>query len=206
MQGGALDKGLCQKAEEKFHDKLKDTEVARQYKIKLRDAVWRGNITVNEASFARAPKTTYPMEQLIGNLQLDESDWLDRFPCQIMVDMVCQGYVIKYMVIVNDMPVDELYDTGVSMTCMAKRFFDTLAMKPKLIPCNRSIAGAGSKTLRWVGECFIHLQIGKRVFRDWVVVIDNLRHKYILGQVLYRSYWFGTSYSTTGKHYITING
>ena len=38
-----------------------------------------------------------------------------------------------------------------------------------------------------------------------MVVIDNLRSKYILGQVLHRSYWFGTGYSTTGKHYITIN-
>ena len=39
-----------------------------------------------------------------------------------------------------------------------------------------------------------------------VVVIEHLRHKYILGQVLHRSYQFSTSYSTTGKHYITING
>ena len=123
-----------------------------------------------------------------------------------MVDKVCQGHIIKYKVIVNDIPVDALYDTGVSMSCMAKWFFDTLAIKPKLIPCNRSIAATGGKTLRPVGECFIHLQIGERVFRNWVVVIDNLRNKYILGQVLHRSYWFSTSYSTTGKHYITING
>ena len=39
-----------------------------------------------------------------------------------------------------------------------------------------------------------------------MVVIDNLRHKYILGQVLHRSYQFSTGYSTTGKHFITING
>ena len=38
------------------------------------------------------------------------------------------------------------------------------------------------------------------------MVIENLRHKYILGQVLHRLDWFDTGYSTTGKHYITING
>ena len=59
------------------------------------------------------------------------------------------------------MPVNALYDTGTSMSCMAKRFFDTLTMKPKLIPCNQYIAGTGGKILRLVGECFIHLQIGK---------------------------------------------
>ena len=93
------------------------------------------------------------------------------------------------------------------MSCMAKRFFDTLPMKPKLIPCNRFIAGMGAETLRQVGKCFACLQIGKiRVFSDRVVVIDNLRCKYSLGQVLHRLYQFSTGYLTTGKHYITING
>ena len=104
------------------------------------------------------------------------------------------------------MPVNVLYDTGMSMSCMAKRFFDTLAIKPKLIPHDRYIAGVGCKALRLVGKCFIQLQIGKRVFRDRVVVIENLRCKYILGQVLYRSCQFHTRYSITGTHYITING
>ena len=62
------------------------------------------------------------------------------------------------------MSMDVLYDTGTSMSCMAKWFFNTLPIKPKLIPCDRYITGAGGKTLRPVGECFIQLQIGKRVF------------------------------------------
>ena len=103
------------------------------------------------------------------------------------------------------MLVNALYDTCASMSYMAKWFFDTLLIKPKLIPCDRYIAGVGGKTLRPVAERFVKLQTGKWVFWDRVVVIENLRHKYILGQVLHRSYWFGTGYSTTGKHYITIN-
>ena len=152
---------------------------------------------------------TYTMtqtEQLLGNLQLDESDWLDRFPCQVTVDEVCQGHIIKYKVMVNDVPVNVLYDTGMSMSCMAKWFFDTLPMKPKLISCNRYIAGMGGETLRPVSKYFFCLQIGWNIFWDRLVVIKNLRHKYILGQVLNRSYWSGTSYLTMGKHYITING
>ena len=38
------------------------------------------------------------------------------------------------------------------------------------------------------------------------IIIQNLKHNYILGQVLHRAYRFGMGYSTTGKHYITING
>ena len=37
-----------------------------------------------------------------------------------MVDKVCQGHIIKYKVIINDMPVDALHDAGASMSCMAK--------------------------------------------------------------------------------------
>ena len=37
-------------------------------------------------------------------------------------------------------------------------------------------------------------------------MIQNLKHEYILGQVLHRAYRFSTGYSTMGKYYITING
>ena len=64
------------------------------------------------------------------------------------------------------MPVDALYDTDASMNFMAKRFFVPCNMKYKLISCNWSIAGVGGEILRLVGECFVHFQIGYRVFRD----------------------------------------
>ena len=77
LWGEHLIKDCVKLAKEKSQDKQKDTDLARCYKNKLRDAVWRGNITINEVSFARAPEMTYSMaqmEQLLGNLQLDESD------------------------------------------------------------------------------------------------------------------------------------
>ena len=43
-------------------------------------------------------------------------------------------------------------------------------------------------------------------FQDRVIVIENLKCNYILGQVLHRNNRFGTGYSITGRHYITING
>ena len=150
--------------------------------------------------------STEQMEQLLGNLQLSDSDWLDRYPSQVTVDEDCHGHVIKYKITVNNMPVHMLYDTGVWMSCMAKRFVDTLPINPKFIPCNRFIAGAGGEALRLVGKCFIQQWIGKKVFRDRVVVIRNLQHKYILGQILHRLYQFGAVYLTTDRHYVTING
>ena len=79
-------------AKEKSRGKQKDTDMAKCYKNKIWDAVQRGNITINEVSFTRIPEMTYSieqMEQLLRNLQLDDSDWLDRYPHQITVDEVC---------------------------------------------------------------------------------------------------------------------
>ena len=61
-EGEHLIKDCVKLTREKCQDKQKDTEVARWYKNQLRDAVQRGNITVNKSSFARAPDTTYSME------------------------------------------------------------------------------------------------------------------------------------------------
>ena len=71
---------------------------------------------------------------------------------------------------------------------------------------NRNISGAGGEALVPMGECFFQLQIGKKIFRDRVIIIKNLKCNYSLGQVLHKTNRFGTSYSTTGRHYITING
>ena len=111
--------------------------------------------------------------------------------------MVCRDHLIKYKVTVNNVPVHVLYDTGTLMSCIAKRVLDTLPINTNLIPCNRYIACIGGEVLRPVGKCFVQLQIGKKIFRDRVLVIENLWHKYMLGQVLHRSYEFGTGYLTT---------
>ena len=44
------------------------------------------------------------------------------------------------------------------------------------------------------------------MFRDRVIVIENLSREYILGWVLHRDNRFGMGYSTDGRHYITLNG
>ena len=44
------------------------------------------------------------------------------------------------------------------------------------------------------------------MFRDRVMVIEDLMRDYILGQVLHRDNRFGMGYSTNDRHYITLRG
>ena len=108
-----------------------------------------------------------------------------------------------YKVRVNNIQVDALYDMGASI--MAKCFYNKIQNRPKLTKCNRNISSASGKALIPVGECFVQLQIGEKVFRDRAIVIQNLKCEYILGQLLHRAYRFSMGYSTMGKHYTMVN-
>ena len=92
------------------------------------------------------------------------------------------------------------------MSVMSHQFFNTLETKPTLIKCSRSVSGSGGGVIIPVGQCFVSVQISSKVFRNKVTVIENLKRNYILGQMLHRDNRFGTSYSTNGRHYITLNG
>ena len=123
-----------------------------------------------------------------------------------MIDEASSGNVTLYKVRINSKQVNALYDTGASISVMAKHFCDKLQSKPKLAKCSRNNSNASGKALIPIRECFVQLQIGKMLFRDRVIVIQNLKYEHILGQVLHRAYRLDTSYSTTGRHYITVNG
>ena len=167
-------------------------------KDKIIQKAKKDNISINEATFSTGQESTYSVEQakqLSGNMQFSDcefrSDWLDRYIQEVTIDEINLANVILYRVKVNNLEVEALYDTGMSISVMSKHFFDRLQNKPKLIRCNRSISGAEGEALVPVGECFIQLQIGKRTFQDKVIVIENLKCNYILGQVLHRNNRFG---------------
>ena len=56
-----------------------------------------------------------------------------------------------------------------------------------------------------INKCFFSVKISSVVFRYRVIVIENLKRKNILGQVLHRDNRFSTGYSTNCRHYITEN-
>ena len=99
---------------------------------------------------------------------------------------------ILYKVRVNNTTIEALNDTGASNSVMSCQFYNKLENKPNLIACNRSVSGADRGTLTTAGECFVQLQISNKICRDRVIIIENLKRSYILGQVLHRGNRFGT--------------
>ena len=96
-----------------------------------------------------------------------------------MVDEASSGNVILYKVRINNLQVNALYDTGVSITVIEKHFYNKVQNEPKLSKCGRNILNTSGEALIPVGECFDQLQISIKLFRDRVIVIQNLKHEYI---------------------------
>ena len=113
---------------------------------------------------------------------------------------------ILYKVRVNDWLVTALFDTGVSMSVISTRFFNSLKHKPKILQCSRTLGGAGGEALIAKGECFLQIKIGKQTFRERLVITNNLNCHYIIGAVIQRSYHITAGFSITGRHFLSANG
>ena len=85
-----------------------------------------------------------------------------------------------YRVRVNNQVTTALFDTGASMSVISAKVFNSLKHKPKIITCRRALRAAGGKALFQKGECFLQIKIGKQIFRDRVIIVQNLSHDYII--------------------------
>ena len=113
---------------------------------------------------------------------------------------------ILYRVQANGILVIALFDTGVGMSIMSSKFFNSIVNKPKVFKCNRKVRSAGGDTLVSKGECYIELKIGKRVLKDRVIIIKNLNRDYTIGVAIQCANKILTSFSMSGRHFISFNG
>ena len=124
----------CKKfSKDKAKYKLKTADLAKKYKDKFRQASRKGNVTVNEETLSSTQESTYSIKQaekLLGSFSSSKSNWLDGCTKEVPVDEASSGNVILYKGRVNNTWVDSLYDTGASISVMAKHFFYRLQNKP----------------------------------------------------------------------------
>ena len=78
------------------------------------------------------------------------------------------------------MKISALFDTGASINAISSKFFSSLQQQFKVIPANRKVVFADRDSLRPIGEVHLKFQLGKIVFHDRFIILDNLQHDIIL--------------------------
>ena len=140
----------------------------------------KNSICVNEAYFKNEEDDdagNYSEEQAIELCKLldTDSEWLNIREEHVN-EVGDDTSLMLYKVRVNNQPAIALFDTGASMSVISSKLFDSLQHKPKILQCNQTLRGAGGEALIPKNECFLQIKIGKQMFSDRVVIINNLNH------------------------------
>ena len=71
---------------------------------------------------------------------------------------------------------------------------------------NRKVVSADGDSLGPIGEVHLQFQLGKVVFHDRFIILDNLQCDMILSLPWQSNYKIGCNWNREGKHFITIKG
>ena len=89
--------------------------------------------------------------------------------------MIIEGFHAPYHVQIDELKVAALFDTGTSINAISFEIVRSIQHQLKVIPMNRKIVSADSDSLGPIGEVHIKFQLGKVVFHDRFIILDNLK-------------------------------
>ena len=105
---------------------------------------------------------------------------------------------------IGELKTPALFNTGASINVISYQFFSSLQQQLKAILTNRKVVSADGNRLGPVGEVHLKFQIGKEVFHDRFIILNNLQHDIILRLQWQQNYRTGCTWNWEGKHFITI--
>ena len=82
---------------------------------------------------------------------------------------------------INNLHTQALFDTGTSINAISLKFYSSMQQHLKVLPTSRRVVSADSNRLGPIGEVHVKFKIGKVVFNDVFVILNNLQCDIILG-------------------------
>ena len=74
----------------------------------------------------------------------------------------------------------------------------------KMLPTSRKVVSADGDSLGPISEVHVKFRIGKVVFNDMFVILNNLQCDIILGLPWQQNCRIGCNWNQEGKHFLTI--
>ena len=75
----------------------------------------------------------------------------------------------------------------------------------KSLPTSRKVVSADGDSLGPIHEVHLKFKIGKVVFNDRFIIVNNLQYDIILGLPWQQNYRICCTWNREGKHFITIH-
>ena len=96
-------------------------------------------------------------------------------------EVFIEGFHTLYKVQIGKLHTDALFDTGGSINAISFKFYSKMQQQLKSLPTSRKVVSADSDSLGPIGEVHLNFRIGKVVFNDIFIILNNLQCDIILG-------------------------
>ena len=89
--------------------------------------------------------------------------------------MFVEGFHALYHLQIGKLKTKALFETGASINAISSKFFRSLQQQFKVIPTSRKVVLADGDSLGPIGEVHLKFKLGKVVFNDRLVILNNLK-------------------------------
>ena len=86
-----------------------------------------------------------------------------------------------YNIQIGNLHTQVLFDTGASFNAISFKFYSSMQQHLKMLPTSRKVISADGDSLGPIGEVHLKFQIGKVVFNDMFIILNNQQYDIILG-------------------------
>ena len=131
----------------------------------------------------------------------DSSAWLVAPNTSVINEVFIDGFHALYNMQINNLHIQAPFDTGASVNTISLKFYSSMQHHLKMLPTSRKVV---SDSLGPVGEVNVKFKIGKLVFNNVFVILNNLQCDIIHGLPWQQNYRIGCTWNWEGKHFLTI--
>ena len=127
----------------------------------------------------------------------DVSDWLQNPHTNeaTINKLFIEGFHALYLLQIGKSKTTALFDTGTSINAISSKFFRSFQQQLKIIPTNRKVVSADGDSLGPIGEVHLKFQLGKVIFNDRFIILNNLKWDIILGLPWQSNYKIGCNWN-----------
>ena len=95
-------------------------------------------------------------------------------------EVFIESFHALYKVQIGELHTDALFNTGALVNEISFKFYSKMQWL-KILPTSRKVVSADSNSLGPIGEVHLRFKIGKVVFNDRLIILNNLQCDIILG-------------------------
>ena len=104
----------------------------------------------------------------------DSSAWLVAPNEAVINEVFIDGFHVLYNIQIGNLHTQALFNTGISINAISFKCYNTMQQHLKMLPTGWKVVSADGDSLGPIGEVHVKFRMGKVVFNNVFVILNNL--------------------------------